>query len=172
MKLDCIGLFVENMPEMVAFYRDVMGFKTNWQGEADASFEAGSCQLIMYGRADFEKMISHEFHYPKGLNGTVELAFTLATFSDVDKTYERLLNSGVKSVFSPKTMPWGQRTCFVADPEGNLLEIGSFGNAEFENLKDALVENLDKIDKAAFSKERLKKNLDLIIEAVVNEEIQ
>jgi extradiol dioxygenase family protein len=22
--------------------------------------------------------------------------------------------------------PWGQRTCYIADPEGNLIEIGSF----------------------------------------------
>jgi catechol 2,3-dioxygenase-like lactoylglutathione lyase family enzyme len=22
--------------------------------------------------------------------------------------------------------PWGQRTCYVADPDGNLIEIGSF----------------------------------------------
>ncbi|MEG0494612.1 MAG: glyoxalase, partial [Clostridia bacterium] len=21
---------------------------------------------------------------------------------------------------------WGQRTCYIADPEGNLIEIGSF----------------------------------------------
>jgi len=26
----------------------------------------------------------------------------------------------------PTTEPWGQRTCYVADPEGNLIEIGSF----------------------------------------------
>ena len=24
------------------------------------------------------------------------------------------------------TEPWGQRTCYIADPEGNLVEIGSF----------------------------------------------
>jgi hypothetical protein len=32
-----------------------------------------------------------------------------------------------KSIFLPTTMPWGQRTSYIADPEGNLLEIGSFG---------------------------------------------
>ena len=26
----------------------------------------------------------------------------------------------------PTTEPWGQRTCYVADPEGNLIEISSF----------------------------------------------
>ena len=31
-----------------------------------------------------------------------------------------------RPVMEPATMPWGQRTCYVADPEGNLIEIGSF----------------------------------------------
>ncbi|MBO4673317.1 MAG: glyoxalase, partial [Bacteroidaceae bacterium] len=33
---------------------------------------------------------------------------------------------GAKSVLPPTTEPWGQRTCYVADPDGNLIEIGSF----------------------------------------------
>jgi catechol 2,3-dioxygenase-like lactoylglutathione lyase family enzyme len=28
--------------------------------------------------------------------------------------------------FGFTTEPWGQRTCYVADPDGNLIEIGSF----------------------------------------------
>ena len=29
-------------------------------------------------------------------------------------------------MLSPETEEWGQRTCYIADPEGNLIEIGSF----------------------------------------------
>ena len=29
-------------------------------------------------------------------------------------------------VMPPTTEPWGQRTCYIADLEGNLVEIGSF----------------------------------------------
>jgi catechol 2,3-dioxygenase-like lactoylglutathione lyase family enzyme len=28
--------------------------------------------------------------------------------------------------FGFTTEPWGQRTCYVADPDGNLIEIVSF----------------------------------------------
>ena len=48
------------------------------------------------------------------------------TFADVDKEYQYALNNGAKSVLPPTTEPWGQRTCYVADPDGNLIEIGSF----------------------------------------------
>ena len=127
MKIDCIGLFVNNMEIMVKFYRDIIGFEANWNGEENADLESGSCRLIMYGRNNFQKMVSKEFNYPKGLNGTMEIAFNLKKYSDVDDEYKRLMDLGVESVFPPTTMAWGQRTCYVSDPEGNLLEIGSFG---------------------------------------------
>jgi catechol 2,3-dioxygenase-like lactoylglutathione lyase family enzyme len=126
MEIDAIGLFVNNMETMVKFYRDIIGLKTNWNGDPNADFEAGNCRLIMFGRNDFEKMTSQKYNYPKGRNGTMEIAFNLKTYNDVDKEYKRLVDLGVEGVFPPTTMPWGQRTSYVADPEGNLLEIGSF----------------------------------------------
>ena len=33
---------------------------------------------------------------------------------------------GATPVMKPTTEPWGQRTCYIADPEGNLIEISSF----------------------------------------------
>ena len=56
----------------------------------------------------------------------MELSLDVPTFSDVDKEYQNALNFGAKSVLPPTTEPWGQRTCYVADPDGNLIEIGSF----------------------------------------------
>ena len=35
------------------------------------------------------------------------------------------------SVFEQKLEPWGQRTLYIADPEGNLTEIGSW-NTPYE----------------------------------------
>ncbi|MDR2246655.1 MAG: hypothetical protein LBE17_08350 [Treponema sp.] len=67
MEIDCIGLFVNNMGTMVKFYRDIIGFKTNWNGDPNAEFEAGNCRLIMFGRNDFENMVSKRFDYPKEL---------------------------------------------------------------------------------------------------------
>lgn len=44
----------------------------------------------------------------------------------VDKVYEEVIAAGAKGVMPPTTESWGQRTCYIADPEGNLVEIGSF----------------------------------------------
>lgn len=37
-----------------------------------------------------------------------------------------VISKGAESVMEPTTEPWGQRTCYIADPEGNLIKIGSF----------------------------------------------
>lgn len=127
LKFDAAGLFVTEMEKMVLFYRDVVGMKSEWKdNEPYAELFSGDMRLIMYSRDDFEKMISKTFTYPKELNGTLELSFSLPRFENVDEEYERLVKAGAKSVFPPSDMPWGQRTSFISDPDGNLIEIGSF----------------------------------------------
>lgn len=122
-----IGLFTTDNKKMVEFYRDIMGFTTDWDGEEpNVMMRQGNMWLIMFPRTAFEQMTRQAYGYPQGLNGTVELAFHVPTFKDVDEEYLRTTRLGAKSVFAPQTMPWGQRTCYIADPEGNLIEIHSF----------------------------------------------
>ena len=122
-----IGLFTTDNKRMVAFYRDVMGFTTDWNGEDwNVEMHMGNMRLIMFPRAGFEQMTGRKYTYPQRLNGTLELAFHVPTFNDVDKEYQRVVSQGAESIFPPQTMPWGQRTCYIADPEGNLIEIHSF----------------------------------------------
>ena len=47
-------------------------------------------------------------------------------YDAVDKAYRDIVSAGAEGIMEPVTEPWGQRTCYVADPEGNLVEIGSF----------------------------------------------
>ena len=126
LKLNIIGLFVNDMETMVSFYRDVMGMKTDWAGDANAELYSGEVQLIMFSRNDFEAMTSRKYTYPSGVNGTVELAFDVSDFAEVDAEYERVVNAGATPIFPPTDEPWGQRTSYVADPDGNLIEISSF----------------------------------------------
>lgn len=126
-----IGLFTTDNTKMVAFYRDVFGFRTDWNGkDPNVEMTLNGMRLIMFPRKDFELMISQSLFYPQGKNGTMELSFDVPTFADVDKEYLRAIHLGAQPVFEPTTEPWGQRTCYVADPEGNLIEISSFNHTE------------------------------------------
>jgi len=138
MKFNTIGLFTENQAQMVDFYRNIWGFKTSWDGDSpNVEMTYGNMRLIMFPRKDFEQMASQNFNYPKGLNGTMELTFDLPTFHDVDNEYTRCIRQGVQGVMTPTTEPWGQRTAYIADPDGNLIEISSFNPTAKEVAKKA-----------------------------------
>ncbi|MCD2346170.1 VOC family protein [Clostridium guangxiense] len=127
MKLDGIGIFVINMEVMVDFYKNVLGFEIDWDGkEPNVMLKKDGVLFMFYGRNDFENMTNNRFNYAKGVNGHYEIALSVPKHADVDFTYEEVISKGAKSVMKPTTEPWGQRTCYIADPEGNLIEIGSF----------------------------------------------
>ena len=127
MRLDGFGIFVEDMAKMICFYRDVLGFEIKEDEDASNVYLIKDDTLfLLYGRKDFEKMTSRKYEYTKGLNGHTEIALYVDSFEEVDAEYEKAISKGAVSVLEPVTEPWGQRTCYIADPEGNLIEIGSF----------------------------------------------
>ena len=127
MRLDGFGLLVNDMATMIRFYRDVLGFEIKEAEDASNVYLIKDDTLfLLYGRTDFEEMTSRKYEYIKGLNGHFELALYVDTFEEVDTEYRKAIEKGAVSVLEPTNEPWGQRTCYIADPEGNLIEIGSF----------------------------------------------
>lgn len=127
MKLDGVGLLVNDMAQMIRFYRDVLGFEIQEAEDAVNVYLIKDGTLFMlYERRNFEKMTGRKFQYVTGLNGHFEIALYVDTFAEVDQQYREAVGKGAVSVMEPTTEPWGQRTCYIADPEGNLIEIGSF----------------------------------------------
>ena len=127
MRLDGFGIFVEDMGKMIRFYRDVLGFEIKEAEDTSNVYLVKDGTLfLMYGRKDFEKMTSRRYEYIKGLNGHYEIALYVDTFEEVDAAFRKAVEKGAVPVLEPELEPWGQRTCYIADPEGNLIEIGSW----------------------------------------------
>jgi len=127
LKLDGFGIFVKNMETMIRFYRDVLGFKIKESYDtSNVYLEKDGTLFLLYGRGDFEKMTKRTFGYGENINGHYEIALSVESYEEVDLTFKELIAKGAISVMEPTTEPWGQRTCYIADPEGNLIEIGSF----------------------------------------------
>ncbi len=132
MRLDGFGLFVNDMGTMIRFYRDVLGFEIKEdENTSNVYLIKDNTLFLLYGRKDFENMTNRKYEYLKGINGHFEIALYVDTFEEVDIEYDKAIAKGATSILKPTTEPWGQRTCYIADPEGNLIEIGSF-NKPFE----------------------------------------
>ena len=127
MRLDGFGLLVNDMARTTRFYRDVLGFEIREKEDTENVYLVKDGTLfLLYGRKDFEKMTNHQYEYVKGLNGHSEIALYVDTFKEVDEAFAKAVANGAEPVLEPTTEPWGQRTCYIADPEGNLIEIGSW----------------------------------------------
>ena len=127
MKLEGFGIFVKDMPTMVRFYRDVLGFEIKEEEDSSNVYLVKDGTLfLLYRRTDFEQMAKRSFSYVNDINGHYEIAMGVENYAAVDDTFKRVVSNGAVPVLEPTTEPWGQRTCYVTDPEGNLIEIGSF----------------------------------------------
>ena len=132
MRLDGFGIFVEDMARMIRFYRDVLGFEIKEaEDTSNVYLKKDDTLFLLYGRKDFEKMTSRRYDYIKGFNGHFEIALYVDTFDEVDAAFARAVKNGAVPILNPELEPWGQRTCYIADPEGKLIEIGSW-NKPFE----------------------------------------
>ena len=127
MRLDGLGLFVDDMAKMIRFYKDDLGFEIKEEENTSNVYLVKDGTLfLLYGRNDFEKITNRRYEYIKGLNGHSEIALYVDTFEEVDEAYKKAVENGATSVLEPELEPWGQRTCYIADPEGNMIEIGSW----------------------------------------------
>lgn len=127
MKLDGFGIFVTNMAAMVRFYRDVLGFEIKEDENAtNVYLQKDGTLFLLYRRTDFEKMTNRTYAYARGIHGHYEIALSVENYAAVDQAFQEVVSGGAIPVLMPVTEPWGQRTCYIADPEGNLVEIGSF----------------------------------------------
>ena len=127
MRLDGFGILVEDMAKMIRFYCDVLGFEIKEAEDTSNVYLVKDGTLfLLYGRKDFEKMTGRRYEYVRGLNGHYEIALYVDTFAEVDEAFKRAVDGGATPVLEPELEPWGQRTCYIADPEGNLIEIGSW----------------------------------------------
>lgn len=127
MRLDGFGIFVDDMAAMIRFYRDILGFEIKEdENTSNVFLKKDETLFLLYRKTDFEKMTNRKFAYCSGVNGHYEIALGVENYAEVDKEYERITKAGARGILEPTTEPWGQRTCYIADPEGNLIEIGSF----------------------------------------------
>ena len=111
-------LITNHVKRLVEFYEPVLALKAKKTGEEYAEFPTGVGVLAIFSKDAQEKYIPGSAKAAK--NRSVVLQFRV---SDVDQEYRRL-QSLVKSwVKAPTTQPWGTRSIYFRDPDGNLVDF-------------------------------------------------
>jgi predicted enzyme related to lactoylglutathione lyase len=125
-KFDLIGLFVNDLHRMVEFYNEVIGISIEWDGQGPyAEFQHDGIRFAMYERKMLPQLLGKEPSFTNGINGTFELAINVGKPENVDTLFKKMITNGAQEIYAPRNEPWKMRSSMIADPEGNLIEIGS-----------------------------------------------
>lgn len=116
--MDYVIVFARDMVAMRRFYGEVMGFPIYRDvGPAWIEYRVGGTLLTLTEHG----LVFNDAQTPKGAL-SLQLAFRV-TRAEVDACAEALKARGIALVDEPKDQPWGHRTLFFRDPDGNVIEI-------------------------------------------------
>lgn len=116
--LDYTVIFARQMNAMRDFYGKTLGFPLHRElGPQWVEYRVGSNLLALTERG----LIFDDPAPPVGVL-SLQLAFRV-TPGEVADCAKVLAERGVKIISGPTDQPWGHRTLFFRDPDGNVLEI-------------------------------------------------
>ena len=115
--VDYTVIFVRDMTAMRAFYEDILGFPLLREFTGWFEYQIGPNTLAL-ARPSRTKS---DAPLPKG-SAALQLAFKVSP-SEVDACADELVRKGVSLLSPPTDQPFGHRTLFFRDPDGNLLEV-------------------------------------------------
>jgi lactoylglutathione lyase len=118
-----IELLVRDLAKCTAYYRDTLGLEVRESESTpdSVSFQMGNVYFFLLEFSGAAHMVSSET-----LEFSIEggpRVLLASDVEDVDAAYKALSARGVSFLRPPIDQPWGLRTAYFADPEGNLWEI-------------------------------------------------
>jgi catechol 2,3-dioxygenase-like lactoylglutathione lyase family enzyme len=129
MKLDHVGLTVGSLEDMTAWWCAAFGLEVEFEFALDHVAFRG---VMLRSPEGWRVELLHRSGSTPGLQAAnpVEAALThgfghvALDVPDVDAAYDALLAAGATDRMSPRPSPEpGVRMAYVADPEGNLVEL-------------------------------------------------
>jgi len=111
-------LITSNVSRLIDFYEPVLKMKASRTGDAYAEFHTGGGVLAIFSATAQEAYIPGSAQAAS--NQSLVIEFRVA---DVDAEYARLHALVKVWVKPPTTQPWGTRSIYFRDPDGNLVDF-------------------------------------------------
>lgn len=119
MSFTSIRIVTDDLDGLVAFYERLTGQRAERPAPVFAQFSGPGANLAIASTATVAA--AGEALTP-GVNRSVIIEFRVA---DVDAAFAALAPAGEDVVLEPTTMPWGNRSALVRDPDGNVVNLFS-----------------------------------------------
>ena len=117
---DYLILIVEDLDRALGFYVDVWGLRLGHRSGEYAQLDTGTTRLALYTRSAMAKTLGMTLAAPAPGAPGFEVGFKVA---DVDAAFGELIARGAQPMVPPTDRFWGQRTAYVRDPDGHLIEL-------------------------------------------------
>lgn len=122
-KISLITILTNDVESMLKFYNKVLGFNISIQSGEYVELENEGVRFAICSRKVMFNFTNYQQFQDIPTGQRFELAFPLASKTEVDSTYSEIIKKGAVPIKEPSDMPWGQRTAFFADPDGNVHEL-------------------------------------------------
>lgn len=117
---DYTVLIVENLDRSLDFYVGVLGLSLNHRHKEFAQLRTGATRLALYTRGAMQRTLRRELRPSDPEAPGFEIGFIV---DDVDAAYRAFVEAGATPEMEPTDRFWGQRTGYLRDPDGHLVEI-------------------------------------------------
>jgi catechol 2,3-dioxygenase-like lactoylglutathione lyase family enzyme len=117
---DYIVLIVQDLDRALGFYSGVLGLPLGHRAGDYAQFQTGATRLALYSRSAMAKTLGTSLQPPAANAPGFEIGFKVA---DVDAVFADLVARGARPAVPPTDRFWGQRTAYIRDPDGHLVEL-------------------------------------------------
>jgi lactoylglutathione lyase len=115
-----VVLVVADLDRALRFYVDVLGLSLGHRSGSYAQLATGATRLALYERPAMAATLGRALRAPDLDAPGFELGFKV---TDVDAAFAELVARGAPAVTPPTDRRWGQRTAYVRDPDGHLIEL-------------------------------------------------
>ncbi len=117
---DYVVVIVEDLDRSLRFYTGVLGLEPGHRSGPYAQLATGRTRISLYERRAMEETLGFPLRPPADDAPGFELGFKLP---DVDAAYDEAVRAGAAPAVAPADRPWGQRTAYLRDPDGHLIEL-------------------------------------------------
>jgi len=123
-RITIVTLGVADLERSVRFYRDCLGFPTNYRdGDSIAFFSTNGTRLALYPLNKLAEDISPTLHPEKSQFSGITLAHNTRAKEDVSAILERAEAGGGTIVKHAQDVFWGGHSGYFADPDGHFWEV-------------------------------------------------